>query len=88
MRLNLSVETEDSGCMWFAVANVVWERLHGEEHIPRRGTKHFKPGSKVYVLWTHGFMGARTPVGVLGRHRGSGRLVVMRTTPNTLQIGD
>ena len=33
---------------WCLVGNIVKEHPYGEEHIMRTGTRHFRPGTKVY----------------------------------------
>jgi hypothetical protein len=50
------------------VGNVVVERLHGSEGEVRRGTKHFSPGTKVYLVDAYWGMGGET-VTVLGLAR-------------------
>jgi uncharacterized protein (TIGR02996 family) len=62
---------------WWLIGNVILERPHGfgggEE---RRGTRHFSVGTKVYcepAAWGDGYEQIR----VIGRHRGSSRLVSM-----------
>ena len=54
-------------------AKVVEERFHGEDRQPRRGTKHFRGGAKVYVI--DGYWGSCDSVTVIGHHRGGGRYV-------------
>ena len=60
---------------WCVVANVVRERVYGPGGIERRsGTKHFAPGTKLYVcnfFW--GVGGER--ITVIGRHRKSRRFI-------------
>jgi hypothetical protein len=43
---------------WSVVANVVTERLHGTEATMRRGTKHFRAGTKVHLVSAYWGMGA------------------------------
>lgn len=53
-------------------AMVVFERPFGEWGIERRnGTKHFRPGAKVYVI--DAYWGMCDAVTVIGHHRASGR---------------
>jgi len=62
--------------IWCVVANVVNEHAVGERNEIRRGTKHFRPGAKVYCyppLWGDGY----EKVKVIGHHRGSNKLVTM-----------
>ena len=60
--------------VWCIGANVVLEREYGEHKEIRRGTKHFKPGAKVFILDFYWGMGADELV-VMGRHRKSGRFI-------------
>lgn len=64
--------------VWCLVGNVVDEHEYGEDHQIVHGTKHFSPGTKVYVLPQQWDLGEMTPV--VGRHRKSGKLIciVMR----------
>ena len=64
---------EESKPLRFVRANVVENRLYGEEHEPRRGTKHFKGNAKVFVI--DGYWGTCDSVTVVGHHRASGRYV-------------
>jgi len=59
---------------WTAVANVVAERPFGPGGLEiRRGTKHFRPGAKVYIIdW---FPGTGAAVTVIGHHRKSKQLM-------------
>ncbi|MGI5168476.1 hypothetical protein ACQEU3_29425 [Spirillospora sp. CA-253888] len=73
--------SEDGGPLaWCVVANVAPEVPFGPGGLElRRGTRHFSPGTRVWVLppqWGDG----GEQVYVIGRHRGSRRLVrlVMR----------
>jgi ankyrin repeat protein len=62
--------------IWCLVANVAPEQVYGEEHDIRLGTKHFSPKTKVYCFppaWGDGYEQIR----VIGRHRGSSRLVTL-----------
>ena len=53
-------------------ASVVQVRLYGEGGLEtRKGTKHFRPGAKVYVIDAH--WGMCDAVTVIGHHRASGR---------------
>ncbi|GAB2870825.1 hypothetical protein [Hymenobacter ruber] len=68
---------------WTAVANVVAERLYGPEGKEiRTGTKHFKPGAKVYIIdWFPGMCDAVT---VIGHQRKSKQLMKLVMRVNTL----
>lgn len=56
---------------WCPVANVVLERPSGENvDETLSGTKHFKPGAKVYAIDAHWGMGGERVI-VVGHHRGS-----------------
>ena len=62
--------------IWCVVANVVAEHPVGENKEIRRGMKHFSAGTKVYCyppLWGDGYENIK----VIGRHRGSRKLVEM-----------
>lgn len=63
---------------WCVVANVIDERAFGKEERTVRGTKHFRPGGKVYVFGL--YAGMCEAVVVVARHRGSNRYtrLVMR----------
>jgi len=69
--------TGAAGPRWCLVGNIVAERPYGPDgEETRRGTKHFAPGTKVYCLpaqWGDGYQ----QIKVVGRHRGSKRLVTM-----------
>jgi hypothetical protein len=55
-----------------AIGNIIAERLYGPEGLETRsGTKHFRPGAKVYIIdW---FPGMCYDVVVIGHHRKSNR---------------
>lgn len=57
---------------WSVAANIVAERPYGPLGLERRsGTKHFRPGAKVWVIdW---FPGTCIDIVVVGHHRGSHR---------------
>lgn len=62
--------------VWCLVANVAEFQIYGEEHEVRLGTKHFSPNTKVYCfpsLWSDAYENVQ----VIGRHRGSSRLIVL-----------
>jgi len=66
---------ETASATWCLVANVLVERPHGVGGAEtRRGTKHFKPAAKVYVVGAFWGMGAETVV-VVGQHRKSRRYI-------------
>ena len=52
---------------WAVATNIVQEHEFGENHEIRSGTKHFRPGAKVYVVLRN----ARGRVEVVGHSRGS-----------------
>jgi hypothetical protein len=53
-------------------ASIVQVRPYGEGGLEtRKGTKHFRPGAKVYVIDAH--WGMCDAVTVIGHHRASGR---------------
>ncbi len=70
------VESGGGEQIWCVVANVVAEHPVGENKEIRSGTKHFSAGTKVYCfppLWGDGY----EDIKVIGRHRGSRKLVEM-----------
>lgn len=71
--------------VWCVVANVVPTRPYGQggEDV-RRGTKHFSPGTKVYIRHPFWGMGGES-VEVVARHRGSKRFVVMTIRTSWLE---
>jgi hypothetical protein len=70
---------------WCVIANVR-ERIH---HGPNNGdwiqigTKHFSPGTKVYVIGVH-WDAELTKICAIGRHRGTARLVAIGMRPGWL----
>jgi len=67
---------QQSEGVWCLVANVAPKQVYGEEHNVRLGTKHFSSNTKVYCFppaWGDGYEQIR----VIGRHRGSSRLVTL-----------
>lgn len=65
------------GPIWAPVANIVEERPYGPGGAEaRRGTKHFRPGAKVYVDTLVGLF-PHTSFQVIGRHRATHRYVTM-----------
>jgi hypothetical protein len=69
-------EKQQSEGIWCLIANVAAEQIYGEQHEVRLGTKHFSPNTKVYCFppaWGDGYEDIR----VIGRHRGSSRLVTL-----------
>lgn len=69
---------------WGVVGNVVVERLHGVEGEVRRGTKHFSPGTKVYLVDAHWGMGGET-VTVLGLARRPKRWISVDVSARVLE---
>lgn len=65
--------------MWTLVANVVDERIAGEDHHVVHGTKGFSPGTKVYVAdeWHVSIHDCGGTLQVIGRPRHGRRLVRM-----------
>ena len=53
------------------IANISETVLFGENKIPKKGTKHFRGGAKVFVI--DAYWGACNSVTVVGHHRSSGR---------------
>lgn len=42
---------------WCLVGNIVETHEFGEEHVIKYGSKHFRPGAKVYINLVYGGMG-------------------------------
>lgn len=62
--------------IWTVRANVVDRRPYGPLGIERRfGTKHFRPGAKVFII--DAYFGMTDAVVVIGRHRATARYVKM-----------
>lgn len=59
---------------WTAVANIIDERSYGPGGVEtRRGTKHFRPRAKVYVIdW---FPGTCDAIVAVGQHRKSRQFI-------------
>ncbi len=69
--MSTSVQSE-----WALVANIATTTSFGMDGVPRTGSKHFSPGTKVYcfpALWGDGYSSAK----VIGRHRGCKDLVTL-----------
>jgi hypothetical protein len=65
------------GPIWAPVANIVEERPYGPGGAEtRQGTKHFRPGAKVYVSTRLGHF-KHMSFEVIGRHRATHRCVTM-----------
>lgn len=63
---------EDIFCI---VANVVNECFYGEDKILHYGTKHFSPGTKVYIIdW---YLGTCERVMVVGLHKRTKKLIAI-----------
>jgi hypothetical protein len=62
---------------WCVAASIVEERVYGPSGSWRsRGTKHFLPGAKIYIVSSYWGMGSET-VTVVGRHRRSHRYITI-----------
>jgi hypothetical protein len=59
--------------LWCATANIKEETLYGQEHIVRKGTRHFRGGAKVYIV--DAYWGMCNSVTVIGHHRANGRYI-------------
>jgi len=65
------------GPIWAPVANIVEERPYGPRGAEtRQGTKHFRPGAKVYVSTRLGHF-KHMSFEVIGRHRATHRCVTI-----------
>ncbi|MGL6075034.1 MAG: TIGR02996 domain-containing protein [Fimbriiglobus sp.] len=72
------------GPIWCVVANVLLERNSGPGGAEiRRGTKHFAPGSKVYVFYFYWGSGGDR-VTVVGRHRKTKKYMTLITNSEYL----
>jgi len=69
---------------WCVVGNVVVERLHGSEGQVRRGTKHFSPGTKVYLVDAYWGKGGEM-VTVLGLARRPKRWITVDVSARVLE---
>jgi len=56
--------------LWCIVGNIVGNHFFGEQKEIKSGTKHFRPGAKVYCIPEFGGMGHET-IRVIGKPRGS-----------------
>lgn len=56
--------------LWCIVGNIVGEHFYGEHNEIKSGTKHFRPGAKVYCIPEFGGM-AHESIRVIGKPRGS-----------------
>lgn len=59
--------------IWCATANIKKEVLFGQDHILRKGIKHFRGGAKVYIAYAYGGMCDNATV--IGHHRSNGRYI-------------
>jgi hypothetical protein len=59
--------------IWCATANVKKEITFGEEHITKKGTKHFRGGAKVHVV--DAYWGMCDNATIIGHHRSNGRYI-------------
>lgn len=69
--------------IWCATANVKEDILFGEEHIPRKGTKHFRGGAKVYIASVYG--GMCNDATVIRHHRSNGRFILLTMPVKNLE---
>lgn len=73
------IKSEDIGinqdeAIWCIVANIIKERPYGPGGIEKkRGTKHFRPGAKVYIVGWYAGMAKR--IIVIGQHRKSHKFI-------------
>ena len=59
--------------LWCATANIKKEIAFGEEHIIKKGTKHFRGGAKVHIA--SAYEGMCNNATVIGHHRSNGRYI-------------
>lgn len=60
--------------LWCIVGNIVDEHFYGENKEVKRGTKHFRPGAKVYCIPEFGGMGHES-IRVIGKPRGNSAMI-------------
>lgn len=60
--------------LWCIVGNIVDDHFYGEQKEVKSGTKHFRPGAKVYCIPEFGGMAHET-IRVIGKPRGSIRMI-------------
>ncbi len=74
--MNTDLKIEESRLVepiWCATGNVKKEISFGEEHIIKKGTKHFRGGAKVHVV--DAYWGMCDNATVIGYHRSNGRYI-------------
>lgn len=49
--------TNEQEWQWCLVGNIVEKHEFGENHVIKYGTKHFRPGAKVFINLVYGGMG-------------------------------
>lgn len=60
--------------LWCIVGNIIEKHYFGENKEIKKGTKHFRPGAKVYCIPEFGGM-AHESIRVIGRPRGSSSFI-------------
>ena len=60
--------------LWCIVGNIVDRHYYGEEKEIRSGTKHFRPGAKVYCI-PESWGNAHESIRVIGRPRNSAKMI-------------
>lgn len=58
------------------VGNIIGPHYWGQQKEIRFGTKHFRPGAKVYCTFPYGGMGHEN-IRVFGKPRGQGRMITV-----------
>jgi len=74
--MNTDLKIEESRLVepiWCATANVKKEISFGEEHIIKKGIKHFRGCAKVHVI--DAYWGMCDNATVIGHHRSNGRYI-------------
>lgn len=66
------------------VGNIIDKHYSGEQKIILRGTKHFRPGAKVYCIFMYGGMGHER-VRVLGKPRKDSRMIDIVMSTNHIK---
>lgn len=68
--------TENQEWVWALVGNIKEEHKFGENHEIRKGTKHFSPGTKVYLSCCHWGDGYEN-INVIGKPRHSRKYIAI-----------
>ena len=78
-----SRDKSDEEYRWCIIGNIASSYLYGEEKKIKKGTKHFRAGTKVYCFLEYGGM-ANERIVVVGQHRKSRRFIKLAMDPQLL----